>query len=329
MLFFNRSFLFGVFVLFALSACGGGGGGSSDDSSNESSLSKGVFIDSAVEGLRYETATQSGFTDPDGTFFFQAGEIVSFYIGDILIGTSTGQAQITPIDLVPGATDATNSQVTNILRFVQSLDEDGNPDNGIVISSTVSLMASGQTLDFTLSIADFEVTANVVIDFITSEAVTSLISVADAIAHFQASIGVGGTYGSLAFSGADSSAVGTSFQPNTVTVVFGSLLSNIAWGQNLQIPVGSLLLTLSNDQIAGVGITTVGGSTAAGFTETYSYLLSCSPTPPPAACSGISVDIPGQSLTFNDVDLPIGGAVLGEPNLATSPLTVNGTLTWN
>jgi len=322
MLFFNRSFLFGIFVLFALAACGGGGGGSSNDSSNDSSVSQGVFIDSAVEGLRFETATQSGFTDPDGTFLFQAGEVVSFYIGDILIGSSTGQAQITPIDLVPGAIDATNSQVTNILRFVQSLDQDNNPDNGIVISVMVSTMASGQSLDFTLSIADFEVAANAVVDFITSGAVNSLISANDAIAHFQTSIGVGGTFGSLAFSGADSSAVGTSFQPDSVTATLSSLFGQIAWVQN-QIPGGGLVVTLSNDQIANVGI-----AIAVGLNETYSYLLSCLPTPP-AACSEISLDISGQSLTFNDVDLPIGVPVLGETNLATSPLTVNGTVTWD
>ena len=322
MLFFNRSFLFGIFVLFALAACGGGGGGSSNDSSNDSSVSQGVFIDSAVEGLRFETATQSGFTDPDGTFLFQAGEIVSFYIGDILIGTSTGQAQITPIDLVPGAIDATNTQVTNILRFVQSLDQDNNPDNGIVISSMVSTMASGQSLDFTLSIANFEVTANVVIDFITSGAVTSLISANEAIAHFQSSIGVGGTFGSLAFSGDDISAVGSSFQPDlAIATNPSSLFGQISWVQN-RIPGGGLVVTLTNDQIASVGIAiSVGGLSG------YTYTLSCLPTPP-AACSGISVDIPGQSVTFNDVDLPIGVPAIGA-NLATSPLTVNGTVTWD
>jgi len=37
-----------------------------------------VFIDSAVKGLSYETATQSGVTDVDGTFKYLAGEKVTF-----------------------------------------------------------------------------------------------------------------------------------------------------------------------------------------------------------------------------------------------------------
>ncbi|MCP4231508.1 MAG: hypothetical protein GY771_15365, partial [bacterium] len=66
--------------LFILTACGDG-----SDGSSQTAL-KGTFIDSAVEGVTYTTDTQSGTTDSTGTFIYLPGEIVSFYIGDILIG---------------------------------------------------------------------------------------------------------------------------------------------------------------------------------------------------------------------------------------------------
>src|SRR5690606_16724003 len=59
----------------ALTACGGGAGSSTSTGgspqsaqSGEPVVMQGQFLDSAVEGLWYETATQSGFTDWYGGF---------------------------------------------------------------------------------------------------------------------------------------------------------------------------------------------------------------------------------------------------------------------
>ncbi len=70
-----KSALLGMSFLL-LSACGGGGGGS-----DEESVLTGEFIDSAVSGIRYETATRSGSTNGDGQFEYLSGETVRFYIG--------------------------------------------------------------------------------------------------------------------------------------------------------------------------------------------------------------------------------------------------------
>jgi hypothetical protein len=105
-----------------------------DPNTNITKILSGMFIDSAVEGLRFETPTQSGFTDANGIFKYINGEAVSFFIGDIMLGTSPGITRLTPMNLVPG--DSSNPQVINILRFVQSLDEDNNPDNGIRITDS-------------------------------------------------------------------------------------------------------------------------------------------------------------------------------------------------
>ena len=131
-------FLIVTFLLLFLAAC-------ADDGDGDGART-GTFIDSAVEGVVFTTATQSGTTDSAGTFIYLPGEVVSFYIGDILIGTATGSALLTPLDFVTGAIDETDPQVTNILRFVQSLDADNDPDNGITISAAVTLAAAGQSL---------------------------------------------------------------------------------------------------------------------------------------------------------------------------------------
>ena len=149
----------------------------------------GRFVDAAVEGLRFETPTQSGLTDGNGIFQYIAGETVSFFIGDILLGTSTGLTKLTPLNLVPES-DLNDPQVVNILRFVQSLDEDQNLDNGIRISNAVTTRALGQALDFSLSTTDFEEAANELLALLTSGSVNMLVDTNSAQAHFLASSNV-------------------------------------------------------------------------------------------------------------------------------------------
>jgi hypothetical protein len=105
-----------------------------------------------------------------------------------MLGTSTAITRITPMNLVPG--DSNNPQVENILRFVQSLDEDNNPDNGIRITDAVSARALGQALDFSLSTAEFENAANELLTLLTSGSVNMLIDASSAQAHFIASLNV-------------------------------------------------------------------------------------------------------------------------------------------
>jgi outer membrane protein OmpA-like peptidoglycan-associated protein len=131
-----------------------GCGGSSNN--NSSPTLTGTFIDSPVSGLEYSTPSKSGTTDSSGHFQYKNGEVVTFSIGGIIIGQSVGDNQITPLDLVEGANDAFDSTVSNILRFLQSLDSDCNPDNGISITSTISDEVFGRDINFSASIADFE-----------------------------------------------------------------------------------------------------------------------------------------------------------------------------
>ena len=107
-------------------------------SSSDSNQRDGIFMDSAVEGITFKTETISGETDSHGRFTYEPGETVTFSIGGIILGTTTVKPVITPVDLVEGAQDENDPAVTNITRFLITLDEDNDPDNGITISTELS-----------------------------------------------------------------------------------------------------------------------------------------------------------------------------------------------
>lgn len=95
---------------------------------------KGVFVDSPVGGINYATSTLKGVTKADGIFEYQAGETVTFSIGGLILGSTTGKPVVSPLDIIPDAKDASDQRVVNISVFLQTLDQDGNPDNGILIT---------------------------------------------------------------------------------------------------------------------------------------------------------------------------------------------------
>jgi hypothetical protein len=181
-------------LILALNGCNNGGSSSSgNDNPNtdsEPETAQGVFLDSAVEGLDYTSGSTSGTTNATGQFTYEVGNPVTFSIGGIVIGTVSGKDTITPVDLVEGATDETTPAVTNIARFLQTLDDDGDPDNGILITDDVIALASDLEVDFDQSITDFENDGSVQTIISSLTAVTSagarmLATVAEAQAHLS------------------------------------------------------------------------------------------------------------------------------------------------
>ncbi len=156
---FSRLTLASVIAL--LCACGGGGGGhhsaensnggSNNGGGNTSAPTQtGTLTDSAVAGVRYETSGgYSGTTDAQGHFLYNVGETVTFKIGDLTLGeiTPSGtEATVTPIELATSAAGVVNTdKVTNLLVLLQSLDSDGDPDNGINIPASAATAITGNT----------------------------------------------------------------------------------------------------------------------------------------------------------------------------------------
>lgn len=139
----------------------------------------GRFIDSPVEGLQYSTPTQSGVTNANGEFKYLSGETVNFKVGNILVGQAIGASEITPFSL-SGMTKPTSqkdmehlinviangglspfSAAINRATFLQSLDTDSNPDNGITLPAGLQTALTQTHLNFSQSFTDFRFDLNV------------------------------------------------------------------------------------------------------------------------------------------------------------------------
>jgi hypothetical protein len=193
---FKKQIWFTATLLLTLTACGGSGGGDGTTATATETVSTGVFIDSAVEGLQYETATQSGTTNSLGEYDYLAGETVTFSIGGIVLGSTIAGPVVTPLSLVSDATSATNPVVTNIVRLLLSLDSDGDPDNGITISSEVTTAANDLAVDF--SEADLSADDGIT-NLLNNLPTLTLVSESVAQNHFNQTLAVQAksTWGSL------------------------------------------------------------------------------------------------------------------------------------
>lgn len=191
-------------IPFALSilvtACGGGSSGSDSDTTIADSTVAatppaaatpvppvdaapliGRFIDSAVEGLEYQTATQSGFTDANGNFTYAAGETVTFSIGDIELPPVAGAEVVTPLTVF-STDEITDLPVMNLARLLQTLDVDANPDNGIELSTDSAASATGLSVDFNSPQFDTQV-GNLVANSGSSS--VNLVGGQEALEHLQ------------------------------------------------------------------------------------------------------------------------------------------------
>jgi hypothetical protein len=128
-------------VLFSLvlSACGGGRVDLKGlvKAPATATPQTGQFIDSPVQGLAYVTSSGlSGTTDVQGRFQFFPGDTVTFRMAGVDIGTATAGATVTPAHLAQGNEDS--RRFSNLLVMLQSLDSDGDPDNGITLRDTAT-----------------------------------------------------------------------------------------------------------------------------------------------------------------------------------------------
>lgn len=179
-----------LFLSLFIAACGGGGGGSSTP--GDPTEQEGRFIDSSVTGLYYEASPSglTGMTDTLGTFTYETGDTVQFFIGDILVGEAPGALVITPVSLVGGNADETDPVVLNIARLLQTLDDNNNPNDGINITTAVFDAALGTAIDFTDSVG-FDSAATALLNDIFTEvgmAAPTLVSAVDAEAHLAGSL---------------------------------------------------------------------------------------------------------------------------------------------
>lgn len=147
-----------------------------------------------VSGLTYRSGRRVGVTDKDGTFFYKPGETIEFAIDRILIGklvTSTTESgyAYTKLDAnnsefkyyVPTAsTDEDrilltslrdviagreasfdDSRVINLIKFLECLDENKDPSNGIEINQNTATMVQTVCDNLGINEIDFSTDAQI------------------------------------------------------------------------------------------------------------------------------------------------------------------------
>ncbi|MBC7957835.1 MAG: carboxylesterase family protein, partial [Cytophagales bacterium] len=136
-------------TLLALGACGDGDNSEPDPT--------GQFGDSSVSGLNYSTATGSGVTDASGRFSYKAGQSVAFSIGNLPLGSANAAAVLTPLSITAGAATAADQAVNNKLILLQTLDVDGNLNNGIQLTDAIrsAVSARAAAINFNQTTAAF------------------------------------------------------------------------------------------------------------------------------------------------------------------------------
>jgi len=190
---FSSAFL--AFLILFLSACSGEGDTSpgetaTDDVNLGDTIQTGIIIDSFVSNLNYRTETIIGYTNSSGEFSYKNGESITFSIGDIDFPSAQAKSIITPLDLA-NSSDPKHPVVINIARLLQSLDEDGNPENGIRISPLAHASALSMSMSVDFESPNFALQVTNLIANSGSER-TVLVDESSALAHLIVSLNISG-----------------------------------------------------------------------------------------------------------------------------------------
>lgn len=178
----------GVLLTGGIVALASGGGGSSEESSDDDKpaapvYKKGQLVDSFVAGVDYYlngSTTPAGKTGADGSFTFRPGDVVTFKVAGITIGSNINVPSdgIVLIQDLVGVdrSEVTNPEVVKIAQFLQTLDSDGNATNGITITNT--------TLDYLETVIGTPVIGDLNLNAVFKNTVT-IVTSEDAIAHLN------------------------------------------------------------------------------------------------------------------------------------------------
>ena len=161
-------------AILSLSGCGGGGGSSAPAAATVT----GQFIDAAVAGLDYTCSGSGkvGVTNAEGEYTCNEGDSVEFSLGGYVLGSVTAaNGIVTPYTLSPSDVKV----AINIAQLLQTIDEDGDPTNGITISE--EMKAKVKEADVALTDGDFDTVMGSVLG-------ETLVSEQDAVEHLTESI---------------------------------------------------------------------------------------------------------------------------------------------
>lgn len=167
---FNRIFCASVLSLAILAGCGGGGDGT-PAAAPTPVTTQGQLTNSPIDGVSYTAAPSglSGTTANGGLFDFRAGDTVTFNIAGLQIAVPGG-ARITPQTIAEELADGDAAVQANILAnlttFFQTIDSDGNAENGsVTIPDDIEFANAADLLtSLEMAPADFRMAFQMAID---------------------------------------------------------------------------------------------------------------------------------------------------------------------
>ena len=111
-----------------------------DTSTSIPKIGTGHYVDAAIKGVTYDCGNQDGVTDENGTFTFEEGKSCIFTLGNIVL------RELDPAKLEDKMI-VIEDNIDNA-RLLQTLDNDGDADNGIEITKNVldAITSSGTNL---------------------------------------------------------------------------------------------------------------------------------------------------------------------------------------
>jgi len=171
----NRFFGASILSLAILAGCGGGGDGTAPAAggggAGGGTTTSGQLTNSPIDGVSYSAAPSglTGTTMNGGMFNFQAGDTVTFNIAGLQIAVPGG-ARITPQTIAEELADGNAATQANILAnlttFFQTIDSDGDSENGsVTIPDNIEFANATDLLNgLEMAPGDFQTTFQAAID---------------------------------------------------------------------------------------------------------------------------------------------------------------------
>jgi len=128
-----------------------------DQDPDAAAVATGVFA-GPITGLKYQTPTGTDITNERGEFRYRKGESVTFLLGGLVLGSVDAAPRVNLAQLVnraDGKIDRLHDPiVTNLARLIQTLDQDGNIENGVSIAPIVHELIEPIVINFNQATTD-------------------------------------------------------------------------------------------------------------------------------------------------------------------------------
>ncbi|MEP4545351.1 MAG: hypothetical protein ABJ000_04170 [Saccharospirillum sp.] len=148
----------------------------------------GVIMDSLIQGISFSTTSNvAGVTNEKGEFSYNDGDYITFSLGSLVLPEIQAKPVITLLDIFE-TNNIHTTEVTNLARLVQTLDDDGSYDSLITIPNDHVSVLTAQDLtleDLSTDRSGFDSVASISDMLFNLSGISELVSQEAALQHFS------------------------------------------------------------------------------------------------------------------------------------------------